>query len=234
MFLLLFGSLVMGCGLSTTPLAVIKLGGSLMKKMIFILLFYVSIIVLPQNNNIDYYPIKIGYEWKYKAPGKDWEEKFIVSTFDNTYDAYLIKQIIKLGDLFPITNEKLFEKRNGKVLLLGTRGGAFNTDWKFSSEVVLENNLEIGRSWENKIEDGIEEFKILEFSDISVAAGQFKNVLVLQKITSATNSKSKKKEEIQKLKLYYAPNVGLIKTEVFIKGKNIYEIFTELIDYKLF
>ena len=205
-----------------------------MNKIILILVFISSLSILSQTNNVDYYPIKIGYEWKYKAPGKDWEEKFIVSDFDNTYDAYLVRQIIKLGDLLPITNEKLFEKRNGKVLLLGTRGGAFNTDWKFSSEVVLGNNLKVGRSWENKIEDGIEEFKILEITDVSVTAGEFKNVLVLQKITSTTNSKSKKKKVIQKLKLYYAPNVGLIKTEVFNNDNKSYEIFTELIDYKLF
>ncbi len=68
-----------------------------MKKFIFLLVFISSLSILPQTNNIDYYPIKIGYEWKYKAPDKDWEEKYIVSAFDNTYDAYLVKQIIKLG-----------------------------------------------------------------------------------------------------------------------------------------
>ncbi len=204
-----------------------------MKRIIFLLVFITSLSILPQTNNIDYYPIQIGYEWKYKAPHKDWEEKYIVSAFDNTYEAYLVKQIIKLGDLSPVTNEKLFEKRNGKILLLGTRGGLLNTDWELSSEIVLDSELKIGQSWTNKKDEGeIEDYKVVEFKDVTVPAGEFKNVLVLQKIVSGISSKSEKKEVFMENKLYYAPNVGLIKTEVLNRDKNIYTIFTELVDYK--
>ena len=207
--------------------------GVILKNIFLFLFLFISITILPQNNIIDYYPIKVGYEWKYKAPGKDYEEKFIVSEFDETYDAYLIKHIVKVAEVFPITNEELIEKRNGKVLLLGTHGGVLNNWSFFAKNIIFKSDLKVGQSWENNDEDEgeIDEYKVLGFSDVVVPAGEFKNVLVLQ-ITSI-DSESKKKKVIMKRKLYYAPNVGLIKTEFFSSEENIYKIFTELADYEL-
>ncbi len=108
-----------------------------------------------------------------------------------------------------------------------------NTDWKLSSEIVLDSELKVGQSWTNKKDEGeIEDYKVIEFKVVTVPAGEFKNCLVLQKTVSGTSSKSKKKEVFMENKLYYAPNVGLIKTEVLNRDKNIYTTFTELLDYK--
>lgn len=212
-----------------------------MKTNLLILFLCISITSLTQTNNIDYYPIKVGFEWKYQSPDKGYEEKYIVNSFDNIYGAYLIKEIIKIGTLLPTINEKLLEKRNGKVLLLGTRNGFLNTNWKFSPEIVLEADLTIGKSWENETEGKIGdveyvetvEYKVIDFSDVAVMAGEFKNVLILQITTSSRDAKSKKKKVFHKMKQYYAPNIGLIKTEVLNSDKNIYKIFTELVDYEL-
>ncbi len=203
-----------------------------MQKIILTIFIIISVKIYAQNTSNDYYPIEVGYEWKYKEPDKGYEEKYIVNSFDNTYDAYLAKKIIKLGDKFPITIEELLEKRNGKVLLLGSRGGLLNTDWEMSSHILMGSNPKVGQSWKNEKEGEIEEYKIIESKEVSVPAGQFEDVLVIQKIDSSVDSKSKKKKVLMKSKQYYAPNVGLIKTEYYDQDKNVYITFLELVDYK--
>lgn len=204
-----------------------------MIRIVFIIFLFIPTIALAQNESTDYYPIKIGYTWKYRMPDNDFEEKFVVSSFDDTYDAYLVKHITKVGDLLPVTNEQLLEKRNGKVLLLGSRGGLLNSGWIFNSEVILSSNLRIGLTWKNEKGEGeIDEYEVINFIDDSVKAGQFKNVLVLQKTLSSIDLKLKKKKILLKTKEYFAPGVGLIKTEVLNSDKNTYSIFTELVEYE--
>ncbi len=158
----------------------------------------------------------------------------ILDNAEKTLYAPCTKDSFKLKVFYP-SNEKLLEKRNGKVLLLGERGGLFNTDWKISSKVILESNLKVGKIWKNeKSAEDIDECKVISISDeVSVAAGNFKDVLVIDKTESYIDSKSKKKILFLKKREYYAPNIGLIKTEILIRSKNTYEVITELVDYKL-
>ena len=89
------------------------------------------------------------------------------------------------------------KKETAKVLLLGTRGGLLNTDWKLSSEIVLDSKLKIGQSWTNKKDDGeTEDYKVVEFKDVTVPAGEFKNVIVLQKTVSSNRLKIKKERGV--------------------------------------
>lgn len=203
-----------------------------MRKFIFTIFIIISVNIYAQKTSNDYYPIEVGYEWKYQTPDKGFEEKYLVNSFDNTYEAFLVKKITKLGKLFPITIEELLEKRNGKVLLLGSRGGLLNSDWVMTSDILMASNPKVGQSWKNKKDGEIEEYKIIESMDVSVPAGQFEDVLVVHKIQSSLDSKSKKKKVLMESKQYYAPNVGLIKTEFYDSDKNVYKTFIELVDYK--
>ena len=208
-----------------------------MTRNIFISFLFFTITVISQTS-IDYYPLKVGYEWKYKlGPEGLGEERFIVTEADK-YDSYLIKHMMNISEqfnaAFPFINEKLLQKKDGKVLLLGEHNLLSNTNWEFYDNIIiLESNLQLGQSWKNEKPNGdFEEYKVIDISDFSVAAGNFKDVLIINKNMGGIDDKSKKRKIIIRTKEYYAPNVGLIKVEVFEPSKNAYEAFQELVEYK--
>jgi hypothetical protein len=204
-----------------------------MKKIALLFIFVLIGGAKSQNSNVDYYPLKVGYEWKYKIPDKQFEEKYIVESYDNTYEAYLVKKIVKLGDLSPMTSKQLIEKRNDKVLLLGD---LIDGDWKtYSSRVMLESNLKVGKSWKsnrNNADQEIDEYKVVAFTESSVIAGSFKNVIVIEHIITGFNSETKKRQKLMTTREYYAPNVGLIRTDVQNSKNKKFELYSELVEYK--
>lgn len=205
-----------------------------MKKLTLLFIIVLIGVAKSQKSNVDYYPLKVGYEWKYKVVNVDFEEKYIVESFDNTYEAYQVKEISKIGDLNPIISRKLIEKRNGKVLLLGTQGNLFGSDWKtYVSYIILESNLKVGKSWKKDDDkEEIHEWKVVSFDEISVTAGTFKDVIAIDHIAFFIDSKTKKKKIFNTSREYYAPNIGLIRTDVKESKTNKFDLYSELIEYK--
>jgi hypothetical protein len=183
-------------------------------------MLFVNCLVCGQT--INYFPLAVGNEWKYKAPDKDYQIKQIVTGYDNYYEAFYITHVSKLGTTFPLTSETLLENRGGDLIQLGVMG--FNSDWKLSSCLILSKELNIGKEWYNTC-DGDHEKVVADTLTVSVTAGIFNHVLKIERRT-------KLKDKAIMIE-YYAPNIGLIKKSIYDLEKNIESIFLELVEYHI-
>lgn len=179
----------------------------------------------------NYYPLKIGKEWKYQSQNGEFERKLIVVSYDDNYDAFLLKEILKLGTTLPVTNQILIENRNGSIIQLGTQGGLFNTDWAFNSSIVLSNDLSVGSKWYEQY-NGMNDQIVADTLTINVKAGLFHNVIKVERELISYDKKLKRKIISMKVFDYYAPNVGLIKECTYDLKKKIERIYIELVNFK--
>lgn len=203
------------------------------KALILILLFGVPLFAQQTDDN--YYPLKPGNQWTYTYPwGKgEGEEKVVVEEFFNEYNAYLLREITKLGSALPMTTERLIDKRKTMILDIGTRGGFGSADWNFSSQTLLQFPLKVGKRWKYNWGGSTVDCSVVNIGDVKVEAGKFSNVVEIRKVIWGSKKKGKKSEVIMEELRYYAPGVGLIKVESVDPKKQTKATFMELTDYQV-
>ncbi len=202
-----------------------------MKKFFLTLLFLSFNVLLAQQSDDVYYPLKVGYKWTYTWGTPENEQVIKVTQFDDDYNAYMVTEILKLGTALPMTTDVLVDKRKTRVLKIGSRGGLLNTDWNFSSQVVLEFPLKEGKTWKDESGTFPIQYTVVGFVDLRVEAGNFSNVCKIKK--AVYDAKGKRAKVSLQYFQYYAPNVGLIKEEIINPQDKTPKTFRELTDYKI-
>ena len=93
--------------------------------------------------------------------------------------------------------------------------------------------MKVGKSWKKDDDkEDIHEWKVVSFGEISVMGGTFKDVIAIDHIASFIDSKTKKKKIFTTSREYYAPNIGLIRTDVKDSKTNKFDMYSELVEYK--
>ena len=102
-----------------------------------------------------------------------------------------------------------------------------DTVWDIdTNRILIRYPIKVGTSWlskENSVDTA--EYKVLSLSDIKVQAGQFKNVF---KVKKGVLGRSDGPKDIF---IYYAPNIGMIKSEIINEGRP--QGVIELISYTM-
>ncbi len=95
---------------------------------------------------------------------------------------------------------------------------------------ILQSPLKIGKTWEFKDEAGVLRYKVVGFLRYKVKAGDFENVCKVETRAFLYDKESRKLRQLKNggFYYYYAPYVGLIKTE-FLDGAT----FEELLRYQV-
>jgi hypothetical protein len=202
-------------------------------KSIIILSVFGFSLLYCQTENADYYPLSIGNHWTYEITtfsiNTKMKQEVEVTGYEKTYQAFIVttKLVpeIKLPDM--VFKEQLLTSRNDKVLILSDRIGPKDKIWDIdTNKILLYYPLKVGASWlsEDNSDDTIE-YKVLSQLDINVQAGQFKNVFKVNKIIIDRYGAPKD------VNYYYAPNIGMIKSEIIKEGRP--QAVVELISYKI-
>jgi hypothetical protein len=204
-------------------------------KSIFILFCIISssFLYCQKTEVADYYPLSIGNHWTYEITtysiNTKKKQEVEVTGYEKTYQAFLVttkfEPDIYIRDM-PFT-EQLLISRNNKVLILSNRIGPKDKVWDIdTNRILIHYPLKVGASWlsEDNSDDTIE-YKVLSQLDIKVQAGQFKNVFIVKK------SVLDRYGELKDIIYYFAPNIGMIKSEVIKEGRPLAVV--ELISYTI-
>lgn len=189
-----------------------------MKLFIPLAISFASITSLAQTGQLNYFPLTVGYEWTYDwmPTGNSNNQQVVrIDDFDEEYNAYLVTTVLKVGTALPVTSQDLIEFRKDKALKLGTRGGMFDSDWRFESDqLMLQYPLKINSTWRGKQNGDAVSYKVVGFVDLTVPAGKFSNVCKVEAAVREQDIHNKRRTIVVDTDfLYYAPGVGLIKKQ---------------------
>ncbi len=187
-----------------------------------------------ESNN--YYPLKVGNVWKYQFGERGSTQKNVITEYFDKYDAYVVENIIKMGDLPPIINRELLELRGDKILVLAAQASLLGGEWEFEdpTKVILQYPLKVGLKWESGSDEERTFCEVVDSLSLRVKAGEFSNVYKIRAIITYKNSVTGETRVFAKTYRYYALNVGLIKQEVISKETGaVTGTFLELIEYKI-
>jgi hypothetical protein len=168
---------------------------------------------------VKYYPLAAGNKWVYDAGLGVVEVK--VDSVDLSNNSFMMSKVNSMGRY----NYSI--KRSGNKII---KVSHIN---KSNGKIVYDRNSKIlvapfkkGKSWTNYVDGNYSEtYKFVGFVEKDVKAGSFKNVAKFEII-------QRKRKKIESTNFeYYAPNVGLIKTE--IKSKNTIAPLMELNNYTI-
>lgn len=173
-----------------------------------------------------YYPMKTGSVWSYAIKG-DTPDEVITATDCNETDGCLFEHLIMNG----------IKMHDAYKYIGNTVSRTYTSDFFTGemerltpAEVKLKSPLKAGISWKNVEGINSEKFKVVKIiPSMKVIAGEFKDVLVIESMKYEG-----KNDTIGQL-TYYAPDVGMIKTEgsYKLKGKRSKMSRTrELIEYR--
>lgn len=171
-----------------------------------------------------YYPMGVGNTWSYALNKKDPEEIVKITDCNNRKNEgclheHFLYNSIKLYNSFQYINNTVARTSSSNMLT-----GEFK---KLNPPTIyLKSPVKIGTSWIN-IDKGETSKSMITaiLQSFSVKAGDFNEVVVVE-----TNIFEKNKLKWTKYE-YYAPNVGMIKTEA-LRDKRWYTT-RELIDYTI-
>lgn len=138
-----------------------------------------------------------------------------VSSYDDKYNAYIVSIVLKLYDLAPLQSQHIYEARNGKILSLAeTDLKTGDLKLKAQPDILLSSPVKVGTVWEYKTDHGDRIInQIVGFESVTVNAGTFNDVCIVEKSVYGTLPKKSKQELMSVDREYYAPKVGLIKKE---------------------
>lgn len=185
-----------------------------------------------------YFPLNVGNAWFYEGPfdksgNPMGTERVEVTSYSDKYNAYIVESIFKTGDFAPITIQKIIEQRGNSVLQLAGAGGILRAPFKMFEipQIILQGPLKIGKTWEQEDNAGKKRCKVVGFIKYKGKAGEFENVCKVEERVFLYDKKTRKLNEVDWAGAfqYYAPNIGLIKTELIKNGS----IITELIRYSV-
>lgn len=204
-----------------------------MKSIIIFFFIISSSFLYCQTKIVDYYPLSIRNRWIYEITtfSNDTKMKMEVEVigYEETYQAFFVTSKMKPELYLPDMpfKEQLVISRNNKVLILSNRVAPMDTVWDIdTNRILIRYPIKVGTSWlskENSVDTA--EYKVLSLSDIKVQAGQFKNVF---KVKKGVLGRSDGPKDIF---IYYAPNIGMIKSEIINEGRP--QGVIELISYTM-
>ena len=179
---------------------------------------------------VKYHPMKKGDVWIY-AMFKDTPDEIITITeCTNKQDEGCLYEHsiigVKLHDAYQYIGNTV-----SRTITSNFMTGEIST--LSPAEILLKSPIKVGTTWQNKSDDSVDKLKIIKIlPKLKVIAGDFENVIVIE-----SKQYENGKEMLRQL-IYYAPNVGMIKTEGMSlryskgKGKDKMKKTRELIEYK--
>lgn len=193
-------------------------------KTLMVLLFLLwplSVFAVDYPDLDKYYPLAEGNKWVY-AFQIGFTKEDIVERGVPENNFYIISSNGALGKFY--YSVRKVGDRIVRVASQNVLTGEIQNDVNYK---ILVAPFKKGLKWFNSLEKGSSEsYKFIGFVETSCKAGKFKDVAKFEyRIKSL---KSKEMIEYQ----YFAPNVGLIKTEGKLPSKSIITIY-ELVDYKI-
>ncbi len=175
----------------------------------------------------DYFPLAVGYWWKYKNVEKGWTFTIKVTGIEeiNGMKCYKVETEAANGKVSLID---YYAKKDGKVYLVKEVYATSKMEAKFDPiREFLHNPLKVGDKWiwKGKGMMGIEiedSKQVTKKDSVVVPAGKFNAALVESKIIQGGQETNKA--------YWYAPNVGLVKSQV---KTSTYESNMVLVKYNL-
>lgn len=192
-----------------------------------------------------YFPLQRGSTWTYHYPSApdpearaQSSETHKVVNVDAAENTYTVEHTTRLATLPPDKITHVYEVRGGNVLDMGQTAGmltaAMGMDpsfkMNFPAPIVLKANLTKGMHWEEGPTTGTRACEVMDFVTVKVPAGEYKNVAKLRVKVTYISKETGKEELFVTSFEYYAPNVGLVKTDVLEKDGRT-PTFVELVSY---
>ncbi len=197
-----------------------------------------STAAIAQKQQHPYFPLTLGATWTYQysaatIPNPDTRvlssetHKVVnVSTADNTYT---VEKTSRIGTLPSEKTRTFYEVRNGNVLdmryepISGPMTDMAKTlaagGPNVPAPIVLKANLTKGMHWKSGPTTNstntitTRTCDVLDFVSVKVPAGEFHNVVKLRVTTTYHSDATGRGDSLTTFE-YYAPNVGLIKTDL--------------------
>jgi hypothetical protein len=183
--------------------------------------------VKDSENELNYFPLKVGNTWEFTNPSNEWSQEISVKSYTN--DKYEVTTKNYLGNLSPVTTVEILEYRNNMLLVSAGGGGMFNSKVEQYSEkpIKLKIPLTENQSWSYDIKGKKYDAKVLKkHKSIETPYGVFDDVVEIQEKLNDAGFVAFKF-------YYYAKNVGLIKTEIADTEKGKRDVFLYLKKYKV-
>lgn len=199
------------------------------------------------NDLTDYFPMVPGSVWRYESPKmiEMMQSSFKsltpvwIETVESCSDDVLGASgcILTQKTVLQSPPVKLVYSLRNKSIVLRASKSPYESNWKVkpTAEIQLKEPIAKNTTWENS-ESNTEKtrYKIIGKQRLQVQAGEFENVLKIEKNILVKSSSKKSTKWVPKNNgetdetLYYAPGVGLIKVVITKTG----ETFRELIEFK--
>ena len=184
-----------------------------------------------KESHFNYFPLAVGNVWEYK--NMNTAESHVVRKIlsnDPESGRYYLEDILYFGsgksitiDVIVLDKEKYLRKVASK------KPYESQVTELYPADIILKYPLNIGTTWEIEGDDR-SDFKVLGFQDITVQAGYFSNVCKILETVMAMDFSLQKRTKYTELVHYYAPNVGLIKTDFVIENGEV-NPYIELVSY---
>ncbi len=195
------------------------------------LLLAICLLVIPtlaQAKNYSdlstYYPLAEGNAWVYASESNfGGLNQFAVESYDKESAYYTVRHKNNLVDGLLI-----IEYKGDRIQKIGaTSSVTGDIEPKIVPEIILMSPLIKGTKWHYFNNNYDIYCQVVGIVTTEVKAGKFNNVIKVE----IMRKNKKKKENWPPEYQYFAPNVGLIKTEAKIKNKML--LIEELIDYTI-
>jgi hypothetical protein len=185
-------------------------------------IFSIMLLICDLTVAQDYYPLKVGYTWVYNYyltghKGPEWKNRNTIISYDKQYDSYILREVSKLGNAYPVTTDFEIDKRDNAIIETTFKGGILGSPITAGKGVFLELPLRIGANWRKDSDNGWSlDYTVVNKIDLTVEGISYKEVFVVKLIKTSLNPKYNKELIYYQ---YYAPEIGLIQEEQYMKEK---------------
>lgn len=193
--------------------------------------------ILNKEQYYNYFPLADGNVWEYKNMNMA-ELKIVkkIVSHDPESGRYYLEETLYFGSSAPgpgSVSVLVLDKEKYLREVASINPYKSQVTELYPADIILKYPLNIGTTWENETGSGGDRyiFKVLGFQDITVQAGYFKNVAKIMETVMAMDFSLQKRTKYGiGMVHYYAPNVGLIKSD-FVKEKGEVNPYIELVSY---
>ncbi len=151
---------------------------------------------------------------------------------------YTVEETTRIGTLPADKGAHVYEVRGGNVLHVGAIPSALATamgaDATYHAEIpariILKAHLAKGMHWKGGPRNSLRECEVMGFVTLKVPAGEYRNVAKLRVAITYISSKTGKEELFANTFEYYAPDIGLVRTDL-VKDDGHIQTFIDLVKY---